>query len=416
MTTRLNRRRALTDAHSKVWLARCSLASRLVLFFSGVCVLSTTALAQPQTRFVVRIDAYIGGGLGNIHSLCRSQIQNYIDTHPNRTGGTLTFSTYAAALQAAKDIPCGGFDTIRLSGSRRASTYLSGGLTWAELQVSVVDHFQAHEPSIADPATAHTYYDGAQSHVVPGVYESRIALACNDLCTRVSWGTREFLTHVGADRWSCGCSVGAYGHPTHSIPPYCPQPLFQYAAGEQGLAKSGKCQWFGTLDIYSVNVDPAKAVDGACRTTHAGNPIDIAHGHKLQVESDFVDPRGLLDVIRVYSSSSTSGPTGWQINWNARAAISGPLGAQPQSIAFLKSTGQRITFDQSLIVSPPTLYSDADVNDILTIEPTEIRLRRVRDLAVDHYDPPGNFKEGSWRTADSSRWRIASMPTISEPT
>ena len=336
------------------------IASRTIFAFC-LCLLSSTGFAQPQpqTRFIVRFS-------DQSMQLCGAAARTYIDTHPNRSNtNMLTFSTYSAALQAAKDMPCTGFDTIRLKETHRGDVYnVSAGLQWYERQATVVDVFEAHEPSIADPITGHTYYDGVTSPVVFGNYESRLDSLCDDACTRVSGGVREFLTHVGSDRWSCGCKVGTHGHPTHSISAVCPH-LFQYQS-VGGPPKSGYCIWLGGVTIHSVNVDPAKSIESDCpRTqTHAGNPIDVAQGTKIQVENDYSDPRGLLDVDRTYASSGLSAPSGWHINWNARAGISRMLPAGFWSIAFLQPSARRITFSVSAS-SWAILRPDADVNDVL---------------------------------------------------
>lgn len=346
-----------------------------------LCLLISNGFAQPQpqTRFIVYFSE-------QTMQHCGAAAAAYIATHPNRSHPSLlTFSSYAAALQAARDMPCSGFDKIRLKETHRGDVYnVSAGLQLYERTATVVDVFETHEPSIADPITGHTYYDGV---TVLGNYESRLDAACEDICTRVArGGTREFLTHVGADRWNCGCRVGTHGHPIYPISAVCPH-LFQYQP-VGGPPKSGYCKWLGGVTIHSVNVDPAKSIESSCR--HVGNPIDAAQGTKIQVENDYRDPRGLLDVVRTYASSGLSTPTGWHVNWNARAGISRMLPTGFWSIAFLQSSARRTTFSVSSS-SYAILRPDADVNDVLTASSTEIRLRRVRDGAVDHYDSVGKL-------------------------
>ena len=378
----------------------------LAVLILGASVLSDTAFAQPvQTKFVVRFS-------DQSMAWCGAAASTYIDTHPNRSNtNALTFSTYAAALQAAKGMPCDGFSTIRLWRTFHGQAYgISAGLLWHELAVTVVEDFQAHEPSITDPSTGHNYirtYGGGWSQTFYGDYDQRINNACENFCTSLP-GPYQYaplsLTHRGADQWQCVCGPlhFTYGGSYADIRAYCTPPMYSYEVGAGQGVKRGKCRWIGGVAIYSVNADPSKSIEATCPRAHtdnphAGNPINLAHGIKTQFESDYRDPRGLLDVTRIYASSATFSQNGWLTNW-ASAKPAPKQGGQTGywSIAFFHPSGRRMFFGTTA-ASFTTLTPPADVKDVLTVDGSTFRVRRVRDGWVDHYGTDfglANFEVG----------------------
>lgn len=107
--------------------------------------------------------------------------------------------------RAAKEVGCGGFDSLRLKATHRASTY------WAPSEVhfsavanTIADEYMAFEPSIGSPVSGHQYYYWPNDHYLFGAYENRLNSACDDWCSRAT-ATQESLSYEQDDRWQCVC-------------------------------------------------------------------------------------------------------------------------------------------------------------------------------------------------------------------
>ena len=393
----------------------------------GLCLMFSSGFAQtPQPRFLVRFT-------DSSMVWCGAPARTYIDTHPNRSDpNSLTFSTYGAALQGAKNMPCDGFSAIRHRHTFHGEAYggyFPSGISWNERAVTVVEDFQTHEPSVTDPTTGHRYlnpYGGAYSPVFYGDYDSRVNSACTHFCASLP-GPHQYaplsLRHTSGDRWDCICGpLGfVYGGSIAEIRPYCTPPMFSYVG--TGTLKQGKCTWIGGVVIFSVNVDPGKSIDSSCpaahpENPHAGNPINVAHGNKIQLETDYRDPRGLLDVTRVYASAASYSQSGWQLNWSAGARPAPKVGGQTGywSIAFVQPSGRRIFFGTTA-ASHTTLTADTDIKDVLMVDSADIRLRRVRDGMVEHYafDPSLYSFEGRLIRRDFARGGYVSLAYNIDP-